>query len=111
MAMSAGTRLAPSTFIADEQSHRRSIAQWMREAHQGHLGNVGTLTLAANVATTIVVDFRVGPNTTICLSPLTANAAGALATTYISSRLNESFTITHANTATTDRTFAYCVLG
>lgn len=111
MAVSAGTRLAPSTFLADEKQHRRLIALWMREAHQGHLGNVGTVTLAVSAAATSVTDFRVGPESVIGLMPTTLNAAAAIPSTYISSRSHEGFTITHANTTTADRAFAYSILG
>ena len=111
MAVSAGTRLAPSAFVPDDTQHRRAIANWEREAHQGHLGNVGTVTLASSAASTLVTDFRVGPATVVCLMPTTLNAAAALASTYISSRSAGAFTISHANTGTADRAFAYSVLG
>lgn len=111
MPASAGTRLAPSSFLFDEVDHRRAIANWEREAHQGHLGNVGSVTLRSGTVSTVVTDFRVGPGTVIGLMPTTANAAADLVTTYISSRSAQAFTITHANAATGDRTFAYSVLG
>lgn len=111
MAVSVGSRLAPTTYLPDEQMHRRAIAAYLREVHQGHLGNVGTITLLTGAAATSVVDFRVGPSSFIGLMPTTANAAGAVATTYVSSRSAEGFTITHANTTTADRAFVYCILG
>lgn len=111
MALSAGSRLAPSGFLPSEQAHRRAIANWEHEAHQGHLGNVGVITLAIGAGTTVVTDFRVGPNTVISLMPTTLNAAQAISTTFISGRSAEAFTITHANTVTADRAFAYSVLG
>lgn len=111
MPVSAGSRLAPSAFVPDQIAHRRSIAAYLREAHQGHLGNVGVVTLSTSVAATTVIDFRVGPSSFIGLMPTTLNAAGALASTYVSSRSAEGFTISHANTTTADRAFVYCVLG
>lgn len=111
MAVSAGSRPAPSNFIPDDETHRRSIAAYLREAHQGHLGNVGTVTLGTSTAATVVVDFRVGPYSVIHLMPTTSNAAAALTTTYISSRSAEAFTISHASTTTADRAYAYSVLG
>ncbi len=111
MPVSAGSRLAPSSFIPDSTQHRRLIAQWMREAHQGHLGNVGTVTLIAGTANTAVTDFRVGPNSVIGLMPTTLNAAAAIASTYVANRTSEAFTIVHANTATADRAFAYSIMG
>ena len=111
MAISAGSRLAPSSFVPDEKSHRRAIANWEHEAHQGHLGNVGSVTLTTSTSETVVTDFRVGPNSVIGLMPTTLNAAEALASTYVSARSAEAFTITHASTSTADRAFAYSVLG
>lgn len=111
MAVSSGTRLAPSAFMQDEKVHRRAIANWEREAHQGHLGNVGDVTLVAGTANTAVVDFRVGPNSVIALMPKTENAAAAIPTTYIVQRSAEGFTIAHANTVTANRAFAYSILG
>lgn len=111
MTTSANSRVTPPVFLQDETAHRRAIAVWMREAHQGHLDNVGTVTLSTGVATTAVIDFRVGPNSFVGLMPTTLNAAEALASTYISSRSAEGFTISHANTATADRAFVYCILG
>lgn len=113
MAVSAGTRLAPPAFLEDEKQHRRALAAWTREAHQGHLGNIGEVTVGTGAAATSVTDFRVGPNSFIGLMPTTANAAAELAagTLYVSSRSAEGFTITHANTTTADRAFVYCVLG
>lgn len=111
MPASANSRVTPPIFLFDEKQHRRLLSQWAREADQGHLNNTGTVTLSTGSATTPVVDFRVGPNSFIGLSPTTANGAAALATTYISSRSAEGFTISHANTATADRAFVYCILG
>lgn len=111
MAISAGTRLAPTSFEIDDKRHRRNIAAYLREVHQGHLGNVGTVTLMTGTVSTVVTDFRVGPNTVISLMPTTDNAAAAIPSTYISGRSAEAFTITHANTTTADRAFAYSVLG
>lgn len=111
MASSAGSRVAPSAFLNDEKQHRRAISNWEREAHQGHLGNTGLVTLAVGTANTVVTDFRVGPNSVVALMPTTLNAANCLLDTYVSIRSAEAFTITHANTATADRAFAYSVLG
>lgn len=113
MTISAGSRLAPTGFVPDEQQHRRLIAQWMREAHQGHLGNTGNVTLGTGTAATAVTDFRASPFSVVGFMPTTANAAAELAagTMWVSSRSAEGFTITHANTTTADRAFAYSILG
>ncbi len=113
MSTTAGSRLAPSGFIPDEQQHRRNIATYLREAHQGHLANVGTVTLGTGTAATSVVDFRVGPNSFVGFMPTTANAAQEVGagTLYVSSRSAEGFTIAHANSTTADRAYVYCILG
>src|SRR5688572_8914549 len=69
----------------------------------------GQVTLRANQATTTVtksvspgaVNVAVGDE--IMLSPRTANAAAAIATTYISAVGQGTFTITHANNAQADK--------
>lgn len=78
---------------------------------RGHTQNTGTLTLTANVATTTRVDSNCHANSVVLLSPTTANAAGALATLYVSSVLAGSFVLTHANNAQVDRTFKYTLNG
>ncbi len=71
----------------------------------------GAVTLAANAATTVVEDNKFESQMTPVFVPTTANAAGALSGMYVSARINGGFTLTHANTATTDRTFQYVRFG
>ena len=113
MSTSAGSRLAPAGFVPDDTQHRRLIAQWMREAHQGHLGNTGSVTVQTSTVATAVVDSRIGAFSFIGFMPTTANAAQELGngTLYVSSRSAGGFTITHASTTTADRAFVYCILG
>ena len=95
--------------------HRRQLAEGVNQALNGKLNSTGLVTLTANAASTVVTDFRIGNDSVILLMPLTANAATALATTYILTTgidpLNVQFTITHANNAQTDKSFRYVVLG
>lgn len=95
------------------RQHGRDMAAWAREASQGKLNVTTTLTLTANVTTTTLTDPRLRAAGNILLLPLTANAAGALATTYVlTSNMNDgSWVITHANAATTDRTFRVTIIG
>lgn len=113
MARSATSRLAPPGYVLNSGIHRQQISAYLREAHQGHLGNTGTVTLGTSVAATSVIDTRVGAFSFIGFMPTTANGAAELAggTMYVSSRSAEGFTITHANTTTADRTFVYAILG
>lgn len=72
---------------------------------------VGTVTLSAGATSTAVNFENCSSESQVFLTPRTANAAGALATTYISSVSNKSFTIAHSSSGTTDRTFGFEVRG
>lgn len=97
--------------MANEVEHRRQIARLANNLLQGKQNNVITVTLAANVTTTTVIDKRIGANTGLFFSPLTADAAGALSGLYISAQQNGQATLTHANTATIDRIFNVLLVG
>lgn len=87
-----------------------AILQWTRK---GKLNNVGEVTLTANAASTTLTDALIGPDSKISINdtPLTANAAAAIATTYQDAPTTGSVVIRHANNAQTDRTFRYSVTG
>ena len=92
----------------------RDIVTAIRELIRGRSNAVTTITLTANVTTTTYAGPNVNENAEAFLSPKTANAAAALATTYTSiTRIAgvPTVTITHANAASTDRTFALAILG
>ena len=79
----------------------------------GNLNVVGSspLTLAPGVTTTTINDARIGGTSVILLQPMTANAAAAIPTTWISTPGKTTVTINHANSAQTDRTFQYVIIG
>lgn len=108
--MNVGYPLAPEVW-QNEVEHRRKLAQASNLALGGKMNAVTQVTLAANSTTTALIDKRIGANTFIGFSPLTANAAAAQAGLYVSSQVNGSATLTHANTATTDRTFNVLLIG
>ena len=89
----------------------RQASQLIREAKSGKLNCDGSVTLTASATTTAVTDANVGVNTVILLMPTTANAASALATTYVSARGDQTFTLTHTNNSQNDRTFGYIAIG
>ncbi len=93
--------------------HLRIIAGILNSVLDGRQNNVGTVTLTASVASTSVAERRCGTDSVITLMPTTGNAAAELGngTLYIGTVTAESFTITHANNAQTDRTFKYEVTG
>jgi hypothetical protein len=89
------------------------IVQSIRELFEGRSNAVGTVTLRANQTTTTVTAPNCGPETRIFLEATTATAAterGGSALR-ISSVGSGTFTITHANTADTDKTFFWLALG
>lgn len=83
------------------------VATTINEVLKGRANNTGSVTLEDGATSTVVEDNLFQSDMVPLLIPTTANAAGALATTYVSARANGSFTLTHANAVTTDRTFLY----
>lgn len=97
----------------DPLEFSRLISRRVNGLLDGKLNAVGSLTLTASTTVTTVTELRAGINSVIVLTPTSANAAaevggGAL---YVASKGAESFVLSHANNAQTDRTFDYLVLG
>jgi hypothetical protein len=99
-----------------------NVLEWLRQTEpvvnglmQGKSNNYGSVTLTANAASTTVTESagRISSNAVILFMPTTANAAVANQTMYVSATAPNSntFTITHANNAQTDRTFRYVIIG
>lgn len=101
---------APRTW-GQVPEHLRILADRINLLINGRSNAVGDVTLTANAASTTLTDARIGVDSCIALMPTTANAAAALATTYVSARGKGTATITHANNAQTDRTFRYAIQG
>ena len=87
------------------------FAQAINELFQGRSNAVGSVTLTASATSTAVAAENCGDESQVFLFPKTANAAAALATTYVTAVGNGTFTITHANNSQTDRTFGYVAIG
>jgi hypothetical protein len=85
----------------------------VRQLAQGRTNCTGTFTLAANTTSTTVAAPNVAPGTIILLSAQSADAAAALATTYVppGNVSQGSFVVTHASAASVDRTFGFSGLG
>lgn len=92
----------------DEKDFRRQNLA-IKQLSQGRSNATGTVTLTANAATTTVAAENCASDSVIALMPQTANAAAALATTYVlaSNVTNGQFIISHANDAQTDKTFGW----
>lgn len=91
----------------------REISQVVNGVLDGKLNSTGSFTCTASAASTSVTDYRAGLDSVILLMPTTANAAAEIGagTIYISARNKQSFTVTHANNAQTDRSYGYVIIG
>lgn len=94
----------------------KKIVLAIQQLAAGRSNATGTVTLATGSATTVVTtsqDGVIAPASTPILTPITANAATEVGngTMYVSAVADGSFTITHANSATTGRTFLWALLG
>lgn len=103
------TTYVPALTEKDIQKAMQAIQQ----LSAGRSNAVGTVTLVASATSTPVTDGNCASGSTIKLSPTTADAAAALATTFIPTAtiLNGSFVIKHASAASVDRTFLYAIHG
>ena len=90
-------------------SNPREVAEVVNNAVNGKTNNTGTVTLAASTTTTTLNDERLGFDSVILLSPLTANAAAQ--NPYISTKTKGSVVITHTSVASTDLNFDYIIVG
>jgi hypothetical protein len=91
----------------------KKIILAIQQLAAGRSNAVGSVTLSAGSSTTVVLTPNCAAGSTPILTPATANAAAELGngTMFVSAVANGSFTITHANSATADRTFLYGILG
>lgn len=78
---------------------------------QGRTNNQFDGTLTANAASTVFSDPRIGFDSAILAFPTTANAAAEYGTMYQSTTANGSVTFVHRNTAATDKTFKFIIIG
>lgn len=98
--------------VDEKDNKRQNVA--IRQLAMGRSNATGTVTLTANAATTTVEAEHCTVGSIVNLTmPQTANAAAAIATTYIAPATvtRGQFIITHANNAQTDRTFGWEVRG
>lgn len=92
----------------------REVATAINQLAAGRSNAVGRVTLTPSATSTTFTNANINEDAEVFLFPRTANAAAALATTYASiSRISgtNTVTITHASAVSTDRTFAYLVIG
>ena len=96
--------------LTQEQQLQR-IAESINGLIDGKLDVTGTFTLEDGETETVVMDNRFESNMVPHWTPTTANAATAMTSLFLSARDKGSFTLTHDNTADTDRTYLYVRLG
>lgn len=87
------------------------IVRAVIELNAGRANSVVDVTLTPNAASTVVSFVNCSKACAPLPVALTANAAAALATMFISAISNGSFTITHANNAQVDRSFRFVCSG
>lgn len=109
------------------ETDMKKIVLSLQQLSAGRSNATGTVTLATGAATTVVTPRQSGtiapasatpsgivlPASQPIFTPLTATAAAELASgnMYVSAVTKDTFTITHTNSATAGRTFAYAILG
>ena len=90
----------------------RLIAQVVNGLLKGQLNNQIAVTLTASDTTTTITDPRLGVESNLHLTPLTANASTAeKAGIWISARGTGTMTLTHASSADVDQSFQGSILG
>jgi len=91
----------------------KKIVLAIQQLAAGRSNATGSVTLATGAASTVVTDKNCAAGSTPILTAATANASGEFGngTIYVSAVTNGSFTISHANSAVTGRTFLYALHG
>jgi hypothetical protein len=90
-------------------SNPRDVAEVVNNLAAGKSNNTGNVTLTASSTTTTLNDERLGFDSVVLLSPLTANAAAQ--NPYISTKAKGSVVITHTSVASADLNFDYIIVG
>ena len=88
------------------------LSRAIRDLFAGRSNAAGEFTLRTGQATTVVTAPNCGAGSRIMLQAASANAATEVGngTIYVSAVAQGSFTVTHANSATTNRTFFYRIV-
>lgn len=97
--------------VSTDETDLAQFATAIQELYAGRSNAAGSVTLAAGATSTVVSAINCAPGSKVFLFPTTANGAAALATTYRSAIGKQTFTLSHANNAQTDRTFDYVAIG
>jgi hypothetical protein len=99
--------------ISPQEKDVFKIVFAIRQLMEGRSNATGSVTLTPSATTTTVTAPTCAAGSAIFLFPKTANAAGAIATTYVLAGNVSAgqFIVTHANAGSADRTFWWVALG
>src|SRR3954452_17310670 len=97
--------------VSTVETDQTKINRGIQQLEQGRLNVGGMFSLRTGITTTTVTAPNCGARSQVLLTAKTANAAAALATSYVSTVTNGSFTVSHASNAQADRTFGFVCLG
>lgn len=97
-------------YMQDEGQHRREMARVVNNLVRGLNNSSMSVTLKSSATTTTITDPRISLQTCMTLMPTTADAAAALATTYVTCSKGQAV-ITHVSNTQTDRTFTVSISG
>jgi hypothetical protein len=102
----------------DDKEHRRKLARAVNLLNQGKMNAViANFTLTPNASSSTITDNRITNNSFIDFMPITANAAAAKQTLYVSQQMASNAavqgnaTVQHANNSQADRTFRLLIIG
>lgn len=102
-------RTYPLALNPDGETAAWKYPRTINELRRGKTANCQDLTFRASQTTTVIKDPLIGPDSHIVFTPLTASARTALNSAYVSSRGDQTATITHPSNAATDQNFTYSV--
>ena len=97
--------------VSTAEKDPAKFALAIQQLYAGRSNATGSVTLAAGAASTVVPAPNCAAGSAVFLFPKTANAAAALATTFVGSVGKQTFTVSHANNVQTDRSFFWVALG
>lgn len=96
---------------AASSSWTQLIAEALNRVLGGKLNVTLKFTLGASQTSTTIIDSRISAANWLGLQPLSADAAAALGGCWWSAQTSGSATLSHANTASLDRTFNLLIIG
>jgi len=110
MTISIGTygNITVSSATRLDKEYLREMAQVINQHATGKLNVTGEFTLDASTTVTVVIDSRSSIQSHISVTPITSDAS--IANIYITAE-SKQFTVNHASSTSTTRTFSYATLG